>query len=1050
MLAETPPSPPRLPIVGSLFEIDPDALVQTLTKMSRELGPIYRIEVLGQATLVLGGQALVAEVCDETRFEKRVHTALENLRPALGDGLFTAYGHEPNWHLAHKILMPAFGPLGIRDMCGKMLDIAGQMFDRWDRFGPETEIDVADAMTRLTLDTLALCAFDTRFNSFYHEAMHPFVDAMVGTLKEASARDRRPPFVSNMMMRTRKQFEKDIATMHGMADALLRARRREGRIGERGDLLDSMLTGADAVTGARLGDENIRYQLATFLIAGHETTSGLLSFAVHLLLQHPAELERVQTEVDAVLGNRAPSIDDLASLRAVELVLMETLRLWPTAPAFAVTPREPTMIAGRYAVKPGDEILVLLPALHRDTAVWGADAEAFRPSRFAQESARQLPPHSWKPFGNGERACIGRGFAMQEALSVLSMMLQRFDFELVDPAYQLQVAETLTLKPDDLRIRVKPRGPAPLAAAHTPAATPSAPDGQVAAQGATDLLVLFGGNSGSCRSFAGRIAAEAVSRGFRPRTASLDEGLLLLVDAKHAVVVTSSYEGLPPENAKAFIAWLQQATAGTLAGLRFAVLGCGNRQWARTYQAVPKLIDAELERAGGERITARGEADAAGDFLGSANLWIGELWPCLSADGGQPADAPSPSASIERLPPLRLQLAEDHQPAICLESRKLTTDAADWKAAKHHVRLRLPEGTRYETGDHLSILPSNPAETVARALACLRLDAEERVRAHDDIAAAMLPIPAGEVLTAGQLLADFVELEQPATREQIALFASRCPCPPDAARLRGLLEPETYARDVITLRLGTLSLLESLPSCAVDLESLLPLLPPMTPRRYSISSSALGNPAECTLTISAVDWLDARGDRHLGVASTHMARLSPGVQARVAVRPGSRNFSLPLNPAVPLIMIGAGSGIAPFCGFLEERALLKATGKPIGPAVLYFGCRSAGHDWLYRDQLLDWQADDIVDVRPTFSRAGDGGPRYVQDRIRQDRADIIALMQEGAHVYVCGNAETMVPAVEAALAETCAHAIGAAPELARRWARRRFVAAGRYAVDAFA
>ncbi|TRY25403.1 cytochrome P450, partial [Geobacillus sp. LEMMJ02] len=135
----------------------------------------------------------------------------------------------------------------------------------------------------------------------------------------------------------------------------------------------------------------------------------------------------------------------------IEHILMETLRIWPTAPAFAVSPLADTTFGGKYAVSPDDIIMILTPMLHRDVSVWGEDVEAFRPERFAPEHAEQLPPNAWKPFGNGARACIGRPFAMQEAHLVLIMLLQRFDFSFADPDYELDVAETLTLKPTGFR-----------------------------------------------------------------------------------------------------------------------------------------------------------------------------------------------------------------------------------------------------------------------------------------------------------------------------------------------------------------------------------------------------------------------------------------------------------------------------------------------------------------------------------------------------------------------------------------------------------------------
>ena len=208
--------------------------------------------------------------------------------------------------------MPAFGPLGIRGMFDQMLDIADQMLVRWERFGPNAVIDVTDDMTRLTLDTIALCAFDYRFNSFYQREMHPFVDAMVDALSETGARERRLDIANKLMLRTRRAYEDDLQLMREVADALIAERKRDPERREKKDLLGLMLQGRDPVTGEGLSDENIRYQLVTFLIAGHETTSGLLSFATYFLCKNPQVLAKARAEVDAVLGDEMPRLEHLA------------------------------------------------------------------------------------------------------------------------------------------------------------------------------------------------------------------------------------------------------------------------------------------------------------------------------------------------------------------------------------------------------------------------------------------------------------------------------------------------------------------------------------------------------------------------------------------------------------------------------------------------------------------------------------------------------------------------------------------------------------------
>ncbi|MEQ1731763.1 MAG: cytochrome P450, partial [Vicinamibacterales bacterium] len=437
------PQPRVRPIVGNGPDLDADAPVQSMVKLAQELGPIYRLTFPTGSLLILSSLEFANELGDDTRFEKKVSGALTQLRDFVGDGLFTAHTREPNWGKAHRLLMPAFGPHSMRNYFDDMLDIADQMLTKWERMGQEADFDVSDNMTRLTLDTIALCGFNYRFNSFYQNEPHPVVEAMVRALSEAGNRSRRLPIQNQLMVRTQRQYEADGAYMHSVSNDLIVKRRKLAEDEAPRDLLQLMMKGKDSLTGEGLDDVNIRNQMLTFLVAGHETTSGLLTFAIHMLLEHPDILRKAQEEVDRVLGDETPRQEHIAKLIYIDQILRETLRLWPTAPAFVMTPKHDTMLAGRYPVKARDVLLLLLPALHRDPKVWD-DPHKFDPERWAPGKREKIPPHAWKPFGSGERACIGRAFALQEATLVLGMLLQRFEIWLPQP-YKLIVKASLTM-----------------------------------------------------------------------------------------------------------------------------------------------------------------------------------------------------------------------------------------------------------------------------------------------------------------------------------------------------------------------------------------------------------------------------------------------------------------------------------------------------------------------------------------------------------------------------------------------------------------------------
>lgn len=447
------PAPPRLPLLGNLHQIPRGRLSQHLTALAPRFDGLFEIDFAGIRAPFVSSAKLAAEVCDEKRFRKTIGPPLSILRGLAGDGLFTAHGDEPNWAKAHRILVPAFGQKARRAYFDPMLEVALRLCAKWEA-AQGREIEVADDMTRLTLDTIALCGFGYRFDSFAAPELHPFLQQMVRVLDEAMGRLTRLRAITRLRFSANRRYAQDIAAMHALVDEVIRA--RKAAPGEARDLLGLMLEAADPVTGERLDDENIRYQVITFLIAGHETTSGLLSFAIHLLMTHPEVLGQAREEVERVLpGGRDPVNDDLAKLTVIDRVIKETLRLWPTAPGFQVAPLRDEVIGGRYRIAKDRRVTVLLPALHRDPAVW-TDPERFDIDRFLPENEVKIPAHAYKPFGNGSRACIGRMFAVMEAKLALALLVQRFEF--IDPdGYRLSVKETLTLKPDGFRIRVRRR-----------------------------------------------------------------------------------------------------------------------------------------------------------------------------------------------------------------------------------------------------------------------------------------------------------------------------------------------------------------------------------------------------------------------------------------------------------------------------------------------------------------------------------------------------------------------------------------------------------------
>ncbi|UUE44769.1 bifunctional cytochrome P450/NADPH--P450 reductase [Pectobacterium aroidearum] len=1051
------PQPPIKPVIGNLADVDPRNSIDSLMKLAKTYGPFFKMRIFSDEFYVASSQELVNELSDESLFEKKLSAELLELRYLGGDGLFTAHTHEPNWGKAHRILMPALGPLGVRSMFDKMLDISEQMFLRWERFGPDVDIDVADNMTRLTLDTIALCGFDYRFNSFYRDDLLPFVKAIVGSLKEAGLRVRRPGIVNKLMIPSTRQYRTDKALMYSVVEQLIAARKMDPKASEKNDLLNRMLNGVDPQTGEKLSDENIAHQMLTFLVAGHETTSGMLSFTIYFLLKNPDVLNKARAIVDEVLGDEIPRIEHLAQLRYLEQILMESLRMWPTAGGHVVSPIQDTILAGKYHLTPKDSIVILQPQLHRDVKAWGDDANLFKPERFGPDNAENLLPNSWQPFGAGKRACIGRMFAMQEAQLVLAMMLQRFDFELSDPSYELKIIERLTIKPDNLKIRIRVRKPSKtLVRGVTPKETSNKMAVMPVAkaqhhQDLIPLLVLHGGNTGSSEAFANRIAADAQRYGFASTLAALDDYAEKLPQTGALIVITASYEGMPPNNARHFVPWVEGLADDALSGLKFSVFGCGNLQWVRTYQAIPKRVDLALEHAGGQRIHERGVADSGGDFFGNFDDWYTKLWPALTTAFGRQGAVAEDAAELElefvhtdRVSTLQIP---DMGRGVVVENRELVDMTSPFARSKRHIEIRLPEGMAYRAGDYLAVLPRNSDDQIDRVLRRFGLSPDMMLVINQ--APDVTGLPIGQPISCAELLGNYVELSQPATRAQVAALAAATRCPPEKMELEKLAS-EHYENDVLVPRLSVLDLLYRFQSCPIDFRRYLTMLPSIKARQYSISSSPAWKPDHVTLTVAVVDSPALSGiGRYKGVASNYLASLKPDDRIAIVVRPSSPFFHLPDDPSIPIILIGAGSGIAPFRGFLQERALQQAAGVKVGPALLFFGTGHPDVDYLYRDELAAWEKSHIVTVLPAFSHQPDGEVTFVQHRVWADRERIKTLFCNGGSLFVCGDGLRMVPEVRDMLLRIYREATGSNETDAMLWADKLEREQGRYVVDMF-
>ena len=537
----------------------------------------------------------------------------------------------------------------------------------------------------------------------------------------------------------------------------------------------------------------------------------------------------------------------------------------------------------------------------------------------------------------------------------------------------------------------------------------SAPSGAPPAARTRPLWIGVGSQSGSASGLAKKVAKAAESKGFVVTLRELDRiGSDELSGLERLLVVCSTWgDGEPPDNAAAFWSRLSDGAAPRLESLRYSVLGLGDRNYADFCGAARK-IDERLEALGARRVAPRAECD--GGDRAPFTAWVEAVWPSLdSVDSvGAPPSVPSPipgptlgsgsGPSPETPAGSCPWTRRNPYPARLRVARRLNGEGSSKDTRHIEIELDDPSLT-YEAGDALGVQPSNDPALVAEVLEAIGADPMFPVRLDPSVPGASMAL--AEALTNRWVLTQ----PSPALLKRLAELApgSFIASLLDASR-RPDLESWMAGRDV-------LDALRSVPEARLDVAELGSLLRPLQPRLYSISSSPKAHPGEVHLTVGTVRY-EAHGRSRLGVASCWLAdRVVPGVTPVPVFVQVSRHFRPPSDPSRPMIMVGPGTGIAPFRAFLQERRAIGAIGKN----WLFFGDQRRATDYLYSSELDPLHQDGFLTrLDLAFSRDQESKV-YVQDRMLEQSRALWEWLEEGAHFYVCGDARRMAKDVEAAL-----------------------------------
>ncbi|MGI4734375.1 MAG: assimilatory sulfite reductase (NADPH) flavoprotein subunit [Janthinobacterium lividum] len=525
-------------------------------------------------------------------------------------------------------------------------------------------------------------------------------------------------------------------------------------------------------------------------------------------------------------------------------------------------------------------------------------------------------------------------------------------------------------------------------AAPTPAVATNAP----AAAPVEKLTILYGSHTGNGKKIAQQAAEAAAARGLPAEVRDMnDYPTRQLAQEQNLLVIVSTHgEGEPPMAAEDLHQFINGTRAPKLPKLRFAVLALGDKSYLQ-YCQTGKDFDQKLAELGGTRLLDRVDADVA--FKAPAAQWIEQVLNQLTVSGGATAAATATVSAAVVAEPVAEYTAENPWPAKVLDSIQLNGRGSDKET--YHIELDLAgSGLHYAPGDALAVVPRNHAPLVEEVLLAARLSDTTPVQLD------------GESLPLAAALASRRELTV-LTRDVLERYAALAP---DSA-LHGLLadparlQPYLYGRDVADL-------LAEFPTDQLTAQALADTLRPLPSRAYSIASSLLVHPEEVHLTVSAVRY-EAFGRQKHGVCSSFLAdRVAVGDAVLVYVQP-NEYFRLPAAGETDIIMIGAGTGVAPFRAFVEERVELGASGRN----WLLFGNPHFTTDFLYQ---TEWQQHlkrgGLSRLDVAFSR-DQAEKVYVQDRLLENSRDVFGWLENGAQLYVCGDKTRLGAAVQTALTQ---------------------------------
>ncbi|KAJ5648769.1 hypothetical protein N7490_005141 [Penicillium lividum] len=458
------PGPPGVPVLGNIFDVNPNETWNSLNSLASKYGPIFKINVLGHQLVFICSVALLEEVCDQTRFRKCVTGPVVEIRYSVHNSLFTAYDDEKSWGIAHRIMMPHLTQEATDTTYNDMMEVVPDLTKKWSA-GTKQRVKASDDLDLILVASCMKCFFNERVEVLGEKTetqkkAWSLVQAFEGATMEAMKRPNRPK-VLNWLYQSR--FASQTKTMRSYAADIVKGRTDHPELARK-DMLDALLNGVDPESGSKLEASQVLDEIVTIFI-GAATAANLLTYAVYYLSKNPEALKKGQAEIDSIVGDGPIDLAHLKQLNYVEAILRETIRLSATAPGFNIEPipradpkdKTPVILGGGdYEIPYNQPMIAILNAVNRDPAVF-EDPLAFKPEQVIGDKWDKLPAAAKKGFGNGKRECIGKLWAWQWSFFTLASIIKDVTFELEDPDYKLHANGAFSIKPLDMYVLMSGR-----------------------------------------------------------------------------------------------------------------------------------------------------------------------------------------------------------------------------------------------------------------------------------------------------------------------------------------------------------------------------------------------------------------------------------------------------------------------------------------------------------------------------------------------------------------------------------------------------------------